>query len=117
VRARLHAEWQRVAAAYYGDEAQLLTRTPGELLRDVETQKLHPPVAAGAELKQLRRLTALVERGYYSQRVCGEEMLAEATQLAAALVSHSPEGGSAALPSVPAALRDLRGSGAPRPLG
>jgi hypothetical protein len=98
-RARLHAEWQRVALAFYGDAAKLLVHTPQELLRDVEERQRSATAATAdsgrgrdVDIHRLRRLTALVEQGYYSPRLCTLEMLDEGVKLSAALTQ--PEEGS-----------------------
>lgn len=122
LRARLFSEWQRVAELFYGDKDELFAKTPHELLIEAE----QPPGKAKkkngqpiGDLRRLRRLTALVEQGYYSRQLCTQEMLDEATRLAAALlpvpaaptVGQTPPGASG-----PRDIRDIRAPGAPRPL-
>jgi hypothetical protein len=120
LRARIHAEWQRVANAYYSDELRQQTGTPRELLDEATAPRPTAPAATAsplhspspAELERLQRLTALVEQSYYSPRLCTKEMLSEAERLAAAL---SRPGSSPPLTSDP---RDgLRAPSAPRPPG
>lgn len=129
MRVQLHSEWQRVATALCGDESKLVTRTPHEVLAELASRRpapdQPPPKVTSAtkpltpqELQKLRRLTALVEQGYYSQRLCTGEMLAEAERLAVALTQ--PDGAipQAELPPVPSGpvRADIRAPGAPRPL-
>lgn len=134
VRARLHSEWQRVAAAFCGEATKLATRTPQEVLSELAARREQPgalaaaepqpstgaitkPLAA-AELQKLRRLTALVEQGYYSQRLCTEEMLREAERLALALTQPDGVPLPPELPQIPSGpvRADIRAPGAPRPL-
>lgn len=114
LRIQLLADWQRVALAFYGDAALVQTRTPQDLLRDaVAPQRgtsptagpLRAPVPAHA-LVPLRRLTELVEEGYYSGRVCSEAMLKEGQQLAATIAPHAGQ----------AAANVARADAAPRPM-
>lgn len=113
LRAKLLADWQRVAQVFYGDAALVQTRTPQDLLRDATAPRssgtaarsLRIPVPAHA-LSSLQRLTELVEEGYYSGRVCNESMLHESQHLAAQIVP--PE--AALEPSA------ARSETAPRPL-
>ncbi len=123
LRVRIHAQWQRVAAAFYGDEARLPTRTPRELLRDVQEPLPSGQAALGTRpapgswnLQALQRLTMLVEQSYYSGRLCADDGLQEATALADALLSQ--QGAPPTLVSrAPNAPRpELRAPGAPRPL-
>lgn len=123
LRAQVVAAWQRVAAAYYGDAGAVQTRTPQDFLRDAvapvpsasdgkpsvqsASRPLRTPLPAHA-LGPLRRLTALVEAGYYSRRVCSEEMLQESLRLATELM---PEGAPR-----PAADAAPRAESAPRPI-
>ena len=103
----------------YGSAEDLSARTPAELLYDAERQKPgHKKNGAPiTDLRRLRRLTMLVEHGYYSRRQCTEEMLDEAVKLAAALLRPAP--GVPTIVASPALSgeRDIRAPGAPRPLG
>lgn len=114
LRVKLLADWQRVAQVFYGDASLVQTRTPQDLLRDA----VAPPTAAGSTqrplrtpvpshvLASLRRLTELVEEGYYSGRVCSDAMLHESQRLAA-LIAPS---------NAPAAPSPPRADAAPRPM-
>lgn len=120
LRARLFAEWQRVAELFYGDKDDLVAKTPHELLVEAEQPSGKAKKKGGqpiADLRRLRRLTALVEQGYYSRHLCTQEMLDEAARLAAALL---PAATAAHAPGQPppgaAGPRDIRAPGAPRPL-
>lgn len=114
LRIQLLADWQRVAQLLYGDAALVQTRTPQDLLRDARTapgspSAAHRPlqIAVSAEaLSLLQELTALVEEGYYSGRICSESMLQESRRLAALI---APGG-------VPTPSGLGRTDAAPRPL-
>jgi hypothetical protein len=89
LRVRLLGEWRRLALRLLSDEARVLTATPRELLELAQTVRvLAPPGAEGAQVPaRLHELTELVERAYYSPRLCTDEMLAQATRLADSLLS------------------------------
>lgn len=123
LRARLFAEWQRVAELFYGDKDDLFARTPHELLVEAEQPSGKAKKRGGqpiADLRRLRRLTTIVEQGYYSRHLCTPEMLDEATRLAAALLPVATADHAPSQPPPGAAgprdVRDIRAPGAPRPL-
>lgn len=103
LRARLLAEWRRVAEGILGES--VTTKTPRELAEHF------PPGPSSALAEQSQRrlieLTTLVENAYYSPRTCTPEMLVSAAQLADAILSSEKTATKAA---------DLRTPGAPRPL-
>jgi len=118
LRAKLHAEWQRVAELYYGDKEEIFAKTPHDLLVDAEHPSSKHKKKGGqpiGDLRRLRRLTALVEQGYYSRRLCTPEMLDEAIQLATALLP-TPAAPQGLPPPGSPGHRDIRAPGAPRPL-
>ena len=89
LRVRLLGEWRRLALRLLSDEARVLTATPRELLELAQALRvLGPPGAEGGPIPaKLRELTDLVERAYYSPRLCTDEMLTRATELADSLLS------------------------------
>lgn len=104
LRARLLQEWRRVAEGLSGE--QVTTQTPRELLDKLSMGTAQPLAPEGR--KKLQSLTDLVERAYYSPRVCTPEMLVHAAQLVEEILRHEP--------AVMAKSTDLRAPGAPRPL-
>jgi hypothetical protein len=90
IRVRLLDQWRRVAQRLLGQEAQLRTATPRELLEQFGRLRSATAVAYAPRARELRHLTELVEQAYYSPRVCTPEMLAEAARLADALLAGGP---------------------------
>ncbi|MBP6743200.1 MAG: hypothetical protein KA244_10135, partial [Deltaproteobacteria bacterium] len=140
IRVRLLAEWRRVALRLVGSDAQVLTKTPREVLEQYQQHALGTPssglplsVVLGdhyrTALRTLRTLTELTEAAYYAPRDCTPEMLLAAVQLADSLASSLDEaqltankehsasapGGKVAL-SLPPPATQIRAPGAPRPL-
>lgn len=140
IRVRLLAEWRRVALRLVGSDAQVLTKTPREVLEQYQQHALGTPssglplsVVLGdhyrTALRTLRTLTELTEAAYYAPRDCTPEMLLAAVQLADSLTSSLDEaqltankehsasapGGKVAL-SLPPPATQIRAPGAPRPL-
>ncbi len=85
---------------------QVTTQTPRELLDKLSMGTAQPLAPEGR--KKLQSLTDLVERAYYSPRVCTPEMLVHAAQLVEEILRHEP--------AVMVKSTDLRAPGAPRPL-
>lgn len=140
IRVRLLAEWRRVALRLVGSDAQVLTKTPREVLEQYQQHALGAPSSGPAlsvvlgdhyrtALRTLRTLTELTEAAYYAPRDCTPEMLLAAVQLADSLASSLDEaqrtankepaasvpGGKAAM-SLPPPATQIRAPGAPRPL-
>ena len=105
LRARLLAEWRRVAERILGEA--VVTQTPRELFERLAPGK--PQALAVPSQQKLATLTDLVEKAYYSPRICTPEMLLSAAQLADAILTIEKSASSAK-------VADLRAPGAPRPL-
>lgn len=79
LRVRLLLQWRRVAIRLLGDEARVLVATPRELLSLLaQTEAMAPR----GTRQQMSELTELVERAYYSPRLCTPDMLTRAGGLA-----------------------------------
>ena len=140
MRVRLLAEWRRVVLRLVGSDAQVLTKTPREVLEQFQQHAPGTPSSGLAlsivwgdhyriALRTLRTLTELTEAAYYAPRDCTPEMLLAAVQLADALASSIDEaqrtahkehatavpGGKVAV-SLPPPATQIRAPGAPRPI-
>lgn len=86
LRALLSLEWRRVAERLLGTQ-RVAAATPAELL---DSLRKSAELADAQKRQDLKRLTLLVEEGYYSTRGCTTAMLDEAAELASRVLSSAP---------------------------
>lgn len=116
LRVRILAEWRRVALHLLGAESHVQTRTPRELLGDLDRLEAEAAthVRSPAGRERLHALTQLVEEAYYSPRLPTHGRLEDARLLAEELLqgrSGTPPGDP---PAPPLLHREIRAPGAPR---